>query len=398
MENIPDGNRAKRDTVRRNSGKRRLESHSAKSARRVECRDLDSIGLSAHDFDALNQIASPAVTAFEVPYYSFFEMEFGSTKFRSLAFQRLDRPASWRERQRIYIATQHLPWLVDNNVMLQNYLRSLTPPSKLFNADDIVHSVAHINPDERSEYFIDLFFQKRFFGARRSSFSEGRASYRQLIDSWTSFVASFNESPHGFIQNLITDRDDFLKRVFAGQKMAVHRICYKNNFHCAIPKQLSCPMCFSDAQKMPEAWYKKSDENFKLPREVLAAILSFFSTYEAKQREDARRHILENDVELRREIRMNQFEADLLGIRSVLNKLSRRLTEVENSCASIEATSLQIRHRHDNMEETMEEFENHHGISAIPQIQNEVRTIAEIVKNLVSTTSSNSRMNSLEST
>jgi hypothetical protein len=90
---------------------------------------------------------------------------------------------------------------------------------------------------------------------------------------------------------------------------------------------------------------------------------------------------------------MNQFEADLLGIRGVLNKLSRRLTEVENSCASIEATSLQIRHRHDNMEETMEEFENQHGISAIPQIQNEVRTIAEIVKNLVSATDARSSRN-----
>jgi hypothetical protein len=100
---------------------------------------------------------------------------------------------------------------------------------------------------EMKEYYIDLFFQWRYFNSMGKPKTFAPPS---LCHSWNQFVDSFNSNPRAWIARLENKREWFFMNSTIGIKMQIHLMCAERNYQCVVLEEQDCPMCYNYTKKM----------------------------------------------------------------------------------------------------------------------------------------------------
>ncbi|KAI9910966.1 hypothetical protein PsorP6_010564 [Peronosclerospora sorghi] len=105
--------------------------------------------------------------------------------------------------------------------------------------------------DDRRLYFIDLFFQVRYYSSRKGS-RKNRDDKDALTQSWNAFVDNYNKSPDDYVNKVHVMRERFLKHSRTGKMEYIHFACIKEGLKCGVPSHLVCPRCTQGAPRLSE--------------------------------------------------------------------------------------------------------------------------------------------------
>jgi FtsZ-binding cell division protein ZapB len=142
------------------------------------------------------------------------------------------------------LAHTRLPWMVDYHPWMTGFRANGTPP--LFNCSSLRDiEVPYQHRDARDAYFIDMFFQKRYFKTP----SRTRSSPKALAQSWAQFIDSMTINPSRWINALVERRTQYLKYSLDGMKIDIHQLSMASNSACCVQREHDCPMCYPDSPK-----------------------------------------------------------------------------------------------------------------------------------------------------
>ncbi|KAF1334275.1 hypothetical protein FI667_g1896, partial [Globisporangium splendens] len=100
---------------------------------------------------------------------------------------------------------------------------------------------------DRDRYYINLFFQKRFYKGKKR---DVRLSPSVLLRAWNAFVEGYSQ-PKSFWAHYKKARERFVDRTLTGIKMEVHQQSIKEGFPCGVRQDQDCPFCYKDSKKIP---------------------------------------------------------------------------------------------------------------------------------------------------
>jgi hypothetical protein len=106
---------------------------------------------------------------------------------------------------------------------------------------------------EGEMFYIDLFFQNRFYNSRALPLEARSPS--PLAQSWVAFVRELIEHPSDrpcdhFIQKVKKERKKFMRNTTNGAAMKVHRVSMRDVSVCTVPKTYRCPSCYVDSPRI----------------------------------------------------------------------------------------------------------------------------------------------------
>ncbi|KAF1313671.1 hypothetical protein FI667_g17127, partial [Globisporangium splendens] len=147
------------------------------------------------------------------------------------------------------ITRHRYPWLNEYNPWLVGF-RAPGLPYALFDTPVIVDQPP-ICPMfvevEMKEYYINLFFQWRYYSAMGEPKTLMPTS---LCHAWNLFVDSFTANPRAWKARLENKRERFFINSTIGIKVQIHLMCAERNYQCAVLEEQDCPMCYSYTKKM----------------------------------------------------------------------------------------------------------------------------------------------------
>ncbi|KAF1313696.1 hypothetical protein FI667_g17130, partial [Globisporangium splendens] len=207
-----------------------------------------------------------------------------------------------------------LPWMYDYDPGMRGYnrLRCAIP---LFDTSEFKKDFAlrFSSTQHSDEYYIDLFFQKRFYDSKAKH--NRRTSPDALCKAWNAFVHNFMSNPEAWLRSLERDRDSFRNRVDAGKMMAIHEKSMVEGLLCAVPRQYDCPMCYHDSNRLPEAALSSSNQKFKVSSALQSMVYKFDLYHQRKENEEEK----EEDP-----------RAMIFRLESVLASVRRELIQVQS--------------------------------------------------------------------
>lgn len=206
----------------------------------------------------------------------------------------------------------------------------------LFDSSAIIHSDdSEFYNANRDHFFIDLFFQKRFFKAENDEERYAKSTPDALSQSWTTFVDNYNDCKSFWMMNLAKISGKYLNHSIDGNKMRIHKKCIEEDLPCAIPKTANCPMCYSQSRKMPQIARIDPDEQyFVMSTKLRLMIIDFDVRWNTHaKRHDISESMFTSEVSIG-EIRMlsMQYSNSEMQIRMahVLRELERVKTELKS--------------------------------------------------------------------
>ena len=96
--------------------------------------------------------------------------------------------------------------------------------------------------DDRRRYFIDLFYQARYYTNRKGS-RKNRDDKDALTQSWNAFVENYNKGPDEYVSKIHVNRERFLKHSRSGKMEFIHFTCIKEGLSCGVPSHMVCRCC-----------------------------------------------------------------------------------------------------------------------------------------------------------
>jgi hypothetical protein len=159
-------------------------------------------------------------------------MEFASTYIRDIT------------RHRYPWLSGYHPWLVGFTVPSLAY--ALFDTSKIVDPFRATMYPVFLEV-EMKEYYINLFFQWRYYSAMGEPKPLMPTS---LCHAWNQFVDSFTANPRAWKARLENKRERFFINSTIGIKMQIHLMCAESNYQCAVLEEQDCPMCYNYTKKM----------------------------------------------------------------------------------------------------------------------------------------------------
>lgn len=146
------------------------------------------------------------------------------------------------------------PWLEEFQVSQTGY-KDKDMGTPLFDCSEL--SNVELPQEEevkgyRTQYLIDVFFQKRFFRAMKKKEPFGRSSPKALSMAWDKFIATMGSATNEWFDTLNNFKDSYM-RTLEGTKMAIHERSIQERVNCCVSRQQMCPMCYHDSPKATAA-------------------------------------------------------------------------------------------------------------------------------------------------
>ncbi|KAG1686377.1 hypothetical protein DVH05_006681 [Phytophthora capsici] len=187
------------------------------------------------------------------------------------------------------LGNTHHPWLDDFHPWMIGYRSS--DGTTLFDCRQLRH-IAVPPGKSREAYFVDLFFQKRYFEAQKSSSFDPakRSSPNALAEAWASFVKAMSTSSasEAWIARLEKTRQKFFAYNIEGAKIEIHQRSIFEKVPCCIRREQKCPMCYADSARAPSR--TRSGRNNRISPELHTLLRDFdvrWGEHISQQRDDA---------------------------------------------------------------------------------------------------------------
>jgi hypothetical protein len=123
---------------------------------------------------------------------------------------------------------------------------------------------------DRDRYYINLFFQVRFFSTKKRDM---QLSPGDLLQAWNAFVEGYS-NPVSFWSRYEKARQAFVKYQFIGIQMEVHLQSIKEGLPCGVRQDQQCPFCYHDSKKIPVNARRGDSPKYPMSKELCLLILN----------------------------------------------------------------------------------------------------------------------------
>lgn len=196
------------------------------------------------------------------------------------------------------LAHTRYPWLDDFMFPMAGH-RKDGRGRALFDVSDLTE-VAVPDGEDRFVYFVDIFFQKRYYAKHREMRYDPlvRSSPDSLAEAWNEFVISMVKNHDGWMSMLDNLKRGFMSRHITGYKIRVHQLSVQEAVPCCVLREQACPMCYATSLKATKALRK--NEYGQISRDLHAAIKCLDSKWQhhaaVLERERMRSRAAQEDV------------------------------------------------------------------------------------------------------
>lgn len=117
---------------------------------------------------------------------------------------------------------------------------------RVFQNTIIGNQLSDVNMEE---FFVNLFFQYRFFDKKVIK-NLHIFNSDLLLDAWQKFVKDYLNDSISWLKNFENIRVQFEKSNPDGMRMVIHRLCDQENIPCAVREIYKCPLCLPTSRKL----------------------------------------------------------------------------------------------------------------------------------------------------
>ena len=209
--------------------------------------DVTEASTSRPDIDAYTSSTPERLVTNEMPEYDDEEDKALGNNQRDRAYMRVAQVPSAlipRRGADIPVARQGLPWAVDPEWVRLKAGNGINGEKlRLFDctslADDNVVTRERYSDAERDRYFIDLFFEARYYAKRGRvpKYSNDKHEREALVKAWNAFVKARNEDTDRWDDRFIASRERFHAHAPLGKAWQIHRFSCK----AQMPRALNAP-------------------------------------------------------------------------------------------------------------------------------------------------------------
>ena len=227
-------------------------------------------------------------------------------------------------------------WTHDYRPTLKGYHNNnIEYPYPLFDCSAITFTIDDESfRQEREEYLIDLFFQKRYYVASSDKARSVKSTPDQLLASWNDFVRNISDPNMMWMKYLKTAKDKFLKHSFLGLMIKTHLACLDEHIECRVKSEYKCPMCYEARQFVRISDQREPSTKVKLLRFLLNDRWAHRSEHDnqndAQQEEDAEFDNM--DI-----VNLQMMNGQLLYKNA---SLERRVKDIQKSVRALEEQAL----------------------------------------------------------
>ncbi|KAK1931230.1 hypothetical protein P3T76_013419 [Phytophthora citrophthora] len=151
------------------------------------------------------------------------------------------------------------PWM-PTEAQIHDRFGASSPPNPILlyscnsiNDDDVAKEVDFESETQRRDYYIGLFYELRYYAAKKTSRKSTVPEWQALCQSWNAFVDNFNKDPKAYRERVVATRDRFYTYTSRGKCERLHDQSMEAGIPCAVPFGTFCPCCPPGAERLSES-------------------------------------------------------------------------------------------------------------------------------------------------